>query len=47
VIQKVNGEEVTGAEQAMRMYRELQSATFIDIEVQRNGTVQQISYTIQ
>ncbi len=47
VIQKVNGESVTSAEQAMRMYRELQSATFIDVEINRGGTVQQISYTIQ
>ncbi len=47
IIQKVNGETVTGAEQAMRMYRELQSATFIDVEVVRNGVVQQLSYVIQ
>jgi len=47
IIQKVNGESVTGAEQAMRMYRELQSATFIDVEVMRNGVIQQISYVIQ
>lgn len=47
VIQKVNGESVTGAEQAMRMYRELQSATFIDLEIMRNGSFQQISYSIQ
>jgi len=47
VIKKVNGESVTGAEQAMRMYRELQSATFIDVEVERAGTLQQISYVIQ
>ena len=47
IIKAVNGESVTGAEQAMRMYRELQSATFIDVEVERNGTMQQISYVIQ
>ena len=47
IIKSVNGESVTGAEQAMRMYRELQSATFIDVEVERNGTMQQISYVIQ
>jgi len=47
VIQKVNGESVTGEEQAMRMYRELQHATFIDVEIVRGGSVQQISYTIQ
>ena len=47
IIKKVNGESVTGAEQAMRMYRELQNATFIDVEVERAGTLQQISYVIQ
>ena len=47
VIKKVNGESVTGAEQAMRMYRELQNATFIDVEIERNGSLQQLSYTIQ
>ncbi|MDX8382066.1 MAG: type II secretion system protein N [Ghiorsea sp.] len=47
VIKKVNGESVTGAEQAMRMYRELQNATFIDVEVERAGTMQQFSYVIQ
>ena len=47
VIQKVNGESVTSAEQAMRMYRELQNSTFIDVEIVRNGSVQQVSYTIQ
>jgi len=47
IIKKVNGEAVTGAEQAMRMYRELQHATFIDVEIMRGGSTQQISYTIQ
>ena len=47
VIKKVNGESVTGAEQAMRMYRELQNATFIDVEIERSGSLQQLSYTIQ
>ena len=47
IIKKVNGESVTGAEQAMRMYRELQNATFIDVEIERNGSLQQLSYTIQ
>ena len=47
IIKSVNGESVTGAEQAMRMYRELQSATFIDVEVERNGGLQQLSYVIQ
>lgn len=47
VIQKVNGESVTSAEQAMRMYRELQTATFIDVEISRGGSVQQINYAIQ
>ncbi len=47
IIKSVNGETVTGAEQAMRMYRELQSATFIDVEVERNGRLQQLSYVIQ
>ncbi len=47
IIKSVNGESVTGAEQAMRMYRELQHATFIDVEVERAGSLQQISYVIQ
>ena len=47
VIHKVNGESVTSAEQAMRMYRELQSATFIDVEINRGGSIQQINYAIQ
>jgi len=47
VIQKVNGESVTSAEQAMRMYRELQNSTFIDVEINRGGITQQVSYTIQ
>ncbi len=47
IIKAVNGESVTGAEQAMRMYRELQHATFIDVEVERAGSLQQISYVIQ
>jgi len=47
VIRKVNGESVTGAEQAMRMYKELQSATNIDVEIMRGGNIQQVSYSIQ
>lgn len=47
VIQKVNGESVTSAEQAMRMYKELQNSTFIDVEINRDGSTQQVSYTIQ
>ena len=47
VIQKVNGESVTSAEQAMRMYKELQNSTSVDVEIVRGGTVQQVSYTIQ
>jgi len=47
VIQKVNGESVTSAEQAMRMYRELQNSTFIDVEINRGGSLQQVSYSIQ
>ncbi len=47
VIQKVNGESVTSAEQAMRMYRELQNSTFIDVEINRGGNIQQVNYAIQ
>lgn len=47
VIRKVNGESVVSAEQAMRMYRELQSATNIDVEIDRGGSIQQVSYSIQ
>lgn len=47
VIHKVNGEFVTSAEQAMRMYRELQTATFIDVEINRAGSIQQVNYAIQ
>ena len=47
VIRKVNGESVVSAEQAMRMYKELQKATNIDVEIERKGNIQQVSYTIQ
>jgi len=47
VIQKVNGEAVTSAEQAMRMYKELQNASSIDVEINRGGSVQRVNYNIQ
>ncbi|MDX8382617.1 MAG: type II secretion system protein N [Ghiorsea sp.] len=47
VIRKVNGESVVSAEQAMRMYKELQKATNIDVEIERKGNIQQVSYAIQ
>ncbi|MDQ6988762.1 MAG: type II secretion system protein N [Mariprofundaceae bacterium] len=47
IIRKVNGESVVSAEQAMRMYKELQSATNIDVEIERGGSIQQVSYSIQ
>lgn len=47
VIRKVNGQSVTNAEQAMKMYQTLQSASVIDLELQRNGEVLPIHYTIK
>lgn len=46
IIRKVNGKQVTSAQQAMDMYRALESATSIDLELMRAGQVQQVHYDI-
>jgi len=47
VIQKVNGQAVTSAEQAMAMYQSLQNAAVIDLELKRAGSIVPIHYDIQ
>lgn len=47
VIRKVNGQSVTNAEQAMKMYQALQNASVIDLELQRNGEIVPIHYMIE
>jgi len=47
IIRKVNGQPVTSAEQAMKMYQALQSATAIDLELQRDGVIMPIHYVLQ
>ena len=47
VIQKVNGQAVTSAEQAMAMYQALQHAPSIDLELKRAGSIVPIHYDIQ
>jgi len=47
VIRKVNGKQVTSAQQAMAMYKALESATSIDLELMRAGQVQQVHYDIR
>jgi general secretion pathway protein C len=47
IIRKVNGAEVTGPQQAMAMFQNLQNAASIDVEIQRAGNVQQVHYDIQ
>ena len=47
VIRKVNGKQVSSAQQAMAMYKALESATSIDLELMRAGQVQQVHYDIR
>ncbi len=47
IIRKVNGEQVSNAQQAMAMYKALESATSIDLELMRAGQVQQVHYDIR
>lgn len=47
VIQKVNGQAITSASQAMRMYQNLQHASSIDLELMRHGTIVPIHYEIK
>jgi general secretion pathway protein C len=47
VILMVNGKRVTSTGQAMSIYRELQDATAIDLELMRAGQVKQVHYDIR
>lgn len=47
IIRKVNGKQVSSAQQAMAMYKALESATAIDLELMRAGQVQQVHYDIR
>ncbi len=47
IIRKVNGRQVTSAEQAMAMYHALQSAPSIDVELMRGGQVHNVHYDIR
>jgi len=47
IIRKVNGQQVTSAEQAMAMYQALQNAPSIDLELMRAGQVQQVHYDVR
>jgi len=46
IILRVNGMQVTSAEQAMGMYQELQDVVAIDLELMRAGQVQQVHYVL-
>ncbi len=46
VIVSVNQQKITNAAQAMRLYRELQSAAEIQLEIERAGQLQRITYHI-
>jgi len=47
IIRKVNGAEVTGPQQTMQMFQNLQQDASIDVEIRRAGNLQQIHYDIQ
>lgn len=47
ILRKVNGVGITGAKQAMAMYKNLQSARFIDLELLRNNAIMPIHYEIK
>jgi len=47
VIRKVNGQPITDAGQAMKMYESLKSASVIDIELMRAGQIQHVHYNIR
>jgi len=47
IIRKVNGTEISAPQQAMQMFQSLQSASSIDVEIQRAGGVQQVHYDVQ
>ena len=47
IIRKVNGKQVSSAQQAMAMYRALENATSIDLELMRTGQMQQVHYDIR
>ncbi|MDX8401040.1 MAG: type II secretion system protein N [Mariprofundaceae bacterium] len=47
VIRKVNGQQVTSAQQAMAMYQALEKASAIDLEIERAGQMLQLHYDIR
>lgn len=47
IIRRVNGQQVTSAQQAMAMYQALQNAPSIDVELMRAGQVQTVHYDIR
>jgi len=47
IIRKVNGQQVTNAQQAMAMYQALKSASSINLELMRAGQVQRMHYNIR
>jgi len=47
IIRKVNGQAITDPAQAMEMYKSLQNAPSVDLELVRAGKEQRINYVIQ
>lgn len=47
VILRVNGQQVTSAQQAMSMYQGLQNAAAIDLELMRAGQMKQVHFDIR
>ncbi len=47
IIRKINGQKVTSAQQAMAMYKTLQQASSVDLELMRGGSVQRFHYDIR
>ena len=47
IIVSVNGEKITGAQQAMAIYTKLKSSTSLDLELIRAGGMQSIHYNIR
>jgi len=47
ILKKVNGQVIRDAGQAMQMYRRLQKAASVDLEITRAGQLQQLHYDIR
>jgi len=47
IITTINGEKITGAQQAMNIYTKLKNAPSLDLELLRAGSVQNIHYDIR